>query len=38
MSAYTAVLIQEISATWLKNAFAFAAGALVLLALSIVFP
>jgi hypothetical protein len=38
MLAHTAVLIEEMSATWLKNAFAGTAAALVLLALFIVFP
>jgi hypothetical protein len=38
MSARTAVLIEDMPATWLKNALAGTAGALVLLALFIVFP
>jgi hypothetical protein len=38
MSARTAVLIEGMSATWLKNALAGVAGALVLLALFIVLP
>jgi hypothetical protein len=38
MSAHMAVLIAEISPTWLKDVFAVAVGALVLLALFIVFP
>jgi hypothetical protein len=38
MSIRSAVLINEISATWLRNAFAGTAAALVLLALLILFP
>ena len=38
MSAGSAVLVEEISATWLRNAFAGALAALVLLALLILFP
>jgi hypothetical protein len=38
MSAHIAVFIEEMSVTWLKNAFACTAGAVVLVALFIVLP